>query len=104
MAGGLAGGFGLLLLLDQLDGSVKDLSFVKGLGAPILAIIPRMQDPVLEARLQKRSRWFLSAAALYLLVMLCFPAMELLGLTYMDRVLDNVHSVDVTQGIKGLVR
>jgi len=104
MFGGLAGSFGLLFLLDQLDNSVKDAEFVKGLGAPVLAIIPRMQDPVLEARQRKHSLRLFAAATLYLLVMLCFPAMELLKVPYMDRLLDNIHSVDVTQGVKGLLR
>lgn len=101
---GLAGSFGLLFLLDQLDNSVKEVSFVKGLGAPVLAIIPRMQDPVLEARKRKRSRRILAAAALYLLALLCFPAMELLGLGYLDKVLDRLHSADITQSAKGLLR
>jgi polysaccharide biosynthesis transport protein len=100
MVGGLAGSFGLLFLLDQLDNSVKDAEFVKGFGAPVLAIIPRMQDPVQEVRQRKRSLRLFAAASLYLLVMLCFPVMELLKVPYMDRVLDNIHSVDV----KGLLR
>src|SRR6185369_5999097 len=102
VVGGLAGSFGLLFLLDQLDGSVKDVEFVKGLGAPLLAVIPRMQDPVLEARRKKRSVRLFVAASLYLLVMLCFPAMELLGLTYMDKVLDGVSALEIGQSAKRL--
>jgi len=101
---GLAGGFGLIFLLDQLDGSVKDVEFVKGLGAPVLAIIPRMQDPLLELRQRKRSLRLFSVASLYLLVLLCFPAMELMGVTYLDRLLDRIHAVDITQSAKGLLR
>ena len=104
MVGGLALSFGLLLLFDHLDSSVKDVEFVKTLGAPILAIIPRMQDPVLEARKRRRSYQLLGVAAVYFLVMLCFPAMELLGVTYMDQLLDRIHSVEFTQAAKGLLR
>lgn len=104
MAGGLGLSFGLLLLFDHLDSSVKDVEFVKTLGAPILAIIPRMQDPVLEARKRRRSYQLLGVAAVYFMVMLCFPAMELLGLPYMDQLLDRIHSVEFTQAGKGLLR
>lgn len=104
MVGGLGLSFGLLLLFDQLDSSVKDVEFVKTLGAPILAIIPRMQDPVLEARKRRRSYQLLGVAAVYFMVMLCFPAMELLGVPYMDQLLDRIHSVEFTQAAKGLLR
>ena len=103
IAGGLAGSFGLLFLLDQMDSSVKDVDFVKGLGAPVLAIIPRMQDPVLEGRRHRRSLRIFAAATLYLLILLCFPAMEFMGLGYMDRLVDNIRAVDVTHGVKGLL-
>ena len=62
--GGIAASFGLLLLLDQIDGSVKDVEFVKGLGAPVLAIIPRMQHPALVIRQRRRAVGFFSAARL----------------------------------------
>ena len=104
IVGGMVGSFGFLFLLDQFDSSVKELEFVKGFGMPVLAIIPRLLDPGLEARQNKRSRLILGAAAAYFLIMLCFPAMELLGLPYMDRLLDTVHAVDVKQGAKDLLR
>ena len=100
----MAGSFALLFLLDQLNSTVKDVDFVKGFGAPVLAIIPRLQDPALEVRRRRRSRRILGLSGLYFLVMLCFPAMELLGLPYMDRVLDALSGTEVTQSIKGLVR
>ena len=104
MVAGVAGSFGILFLLDQFDTSVKELGFVKGLGAPVLAIIPRMQDPVLEARKRRRSRRLFALAAVYLLLLLCFPAMEFLGLGYVDKALDALHAADITQSAKGLLR
>jgi len=104
MAAGLAASFGLLFLLDQLDGTVKDAEFLKQFGIPVLAIIPRLQEPGLEARQRQRSFRILALAALYFLVMLGFPAMELLGLPHMDRLLDAVHDTHVTQGVKDLLR
>ncbi len=101
IVGGIAAGFGLLLLLDQLDGSVKDVAFVKGLGAPVLAIIPRMQHPALAIRKRRRAVSFFSAAGLYFSLLLCFPAMELLGLPYMDRLLDTAFSANAAHSIGG---
>lgn len=94
IVGGIASSFGLLLLLDQLDGSVKDVEFVKGLGAPLLAIIPKMQHPVLVIRERRKSFSFFLVAGLYFLVILCFPAMEMLNLPYMDRLLDTYSAVN----------
>jgi polysaccharide biosynthesis transport protein len=102
--GGLAGSFGILFLVDQLDGSVKNVDFVKSLGVPVLAIIPRLKDPVQEVQRLRRSRRIFAAAAVYLLLLLCFPAMELLELPYMDKLLDSVNVGDITQGAKGLLQ
>ena len=104
MLGGVLGSFAFLFLLDQMDGSVKELDYVKGFGMPILAVIPRLHDPVLNSRQRKRSHLILGASLCYFLVMLCFPAMELLGLPYMDRLLDALSSPDVAWSIKELLR
>lgn len=99
--GGIAGSFSILLLLEQVDDSVKDVEFVKGLGAPVLAVIPRMVDPALVARQRMRSLCFFGVCGIYLLLMLWFPLAELLDLPYMDRVLDQINSakpVSVTTG------
>lgn len=104
MVAGLAASFGLLFLMDQLDRSVKDVEFVKGLGAPVLAIIPRMQDPLLEARQRRRSIKIFCGAGAYFLVLLCFPVMELMGLPYMDSLLDRIHQMDVARAAQGLLR
>ena len=97
--GGVALSFGMLLLLDQLDGSVKDVEFVKGLGAPVLAIIPRMQHPALVNRQRRRSVSFFSVAGLYFVLILSFPIMELLNLPYVDRLVDTVSSANAAHNI-----
>ena len=104
MAAGVLGSFALLFLLDQLDGSVKDQEFVKEFGMPILAVIPRLHDPLLNARQMKRSRLILGASLCYFLLLLCFPTMELMGLPYMDRLLDALSGPDVAGSIKELLR
>jgi polysaccharide chain length determinant protein (PEP-CTERM system associated) len=84
IAGGLATSFGLLLLLDQLDGSVKDVEFVKGLEAQVLAVIPKMQHPVLQARDRRRTAGFLWGTGIYFLVLLSFPVMEMFNVPYLE--------------------
>ncbi|GFO66568.1 chain-length determining protein [Geomonas limicola] len=104
LVGGLVGSFGLLVLLDQLDSTAKDVDFVKGLGHPVLAIIPRLQDQEMLARQRRRSLRIFVAAGCYLLLLLVFPAMEIFDLRVMDRLLDSMHSPDLATGLKGLLR
>lgn len=101
--GGVAGSFGLLLLLDQLDGSVKGVEVAKAFGAPVLAVVPLMRDPISLARQRRKSLRIFAGAAVYFLALLCFPAMELLGLPYLDKVLDRVNPAGITQGVRGLM-
>ncbi|MCM0083324.1 chain-length determining protein [Geomonas sp. Red32] len=88
--GAIGGSFALLFLREQLDGSVKDVEFLKELGSPVLAIIPRMTDPALVDRQRRRSRGFFTVAGCYLLLLLLFPALELMELPYMDRLIDHL--------------
>lgn len=87
---GIGGSFGILLLLDNMDKSVKDLEFVKSFGVPILAVIPNIHDPHLLEIQHKRTRRLLIVSGFYFLFLLSFPAMEVLGLTYMDKLLNMV--------------
>ena len=104
IVGGLAGSFGVLVLLDQMDPSVKDVDFVKSLGAPVLAVVPRMQDPQLLMKQQRKSLRLFIVSGLYFTLMLVFPAMELLGLPYMDEALDHLNPSSISQSVKGFLR
>jgi polysaccharide biosynthesis transport protein len=88
----LAGSFGIIYLLEEMDGSVKEVETMKALGLPLLAIVPRMEQPVVTARRRRRFFIVAAAASLYGLVLLCFPAMELLQLPYMDNLLDQAQA------------
>jgi succinoglycan biosynthesis transport protein ExoP len=102
--GGIAASFGVLLLLEQMDNSVKDVDFVKGFGLPVLAVISRIHNQQ-EVDLQQRQtvRLF-SIAGVYLLFLLCFPLMESLNLTYVDNILDNLKTQNIVQGVKEKLR
>ena len=105
LVGGIGAAFALLLLLDQIDPSVKGVDFVKGLGVTVLAIIPRMEeDPLLVAKKKSRSRRILGLATLYFLALMCLPAMELMGVGLMDRLLDHASGVSVFRPDKGASR
>ena len=77
---GLGGGFGVLLLKDQMDSSIKDVDVFKQLGLSVLAVIPRIEDPqqsILEAR---QNRWLYIAAGCYfslILALLIFEVAEI---------------------------
>jgi hypothetical protein len=43
--GGVAGAFGLALFLDSQDDAVRTVDALKGLGVPVLAVIPKIQSP-----------------------------------------------------------
>lgn len=102
--GGIAGSIGLLLMLDQMDNSVKGIDFVKGFNVPILAVIPHIQDSKELATQRRKTARIFTIAGIYFLFILCFPAIELLGPTYVDKVLSNIHSTDLVQGVKEHLR
>jgi hypothetical protein len=53
---------------------------------------------------RKRDLRLYAAAGAYFLFILCFPLMELLGLTFMDKLLDNIYPVDVVRNVKDHLR
>jgi len=97
--GGIVGSFLALLLLEQIDGTVKDVDFVKGLGVPVLAVVPRIFIQRDVDRQRRKTIRLLSFAGVYLVFLLCFPLMELMGLTYMDNLLDNLNKVEFLHGV-----
>ena len=74
---GFAGAFGLLLLVDNMDTSVKTVNTLKTLGLPVLATIPkiRVEDELIKQR-RKDIRLFVFTA-LFMLCVLGVLALEL---------------------------
>jgi polysaccharide chain length determinant protein (PEP-CTERM system associated) len=98
--GGIAGSFGILLFLDQNDKSLKGVDYAKGFGMPILAVIPHIQD-LRETELQRKQNvWLYALAGAYFLLILSFPAMEVLGLSFGDKLVDSIHYIDFIQNLK----
>lgn len=78
---GIGGGLGLVMLKDQLDDSVKSVDMAKVFGLPILAAIPRIEDPQQTALQVRQDRRLYLAAGLYFSVILGVLALETLGIT-----------------------
>ncbi|WP_321371005.1 XrtA system polysaccharide chain length determinant [uncultured Desulfuromusa sp.] len=53
LAGGIGCGFGLVFLLENMDGSIKDVNTLESMGIDVLAVVPNIADP---AQLKKRLR------------------------------------------------
>jgi len=102
--GGIAGSFGILLLLEQMDNTVKDVDFVKGFNVPILAVIAHINDSRELAAKRRKSIRLFAIGGIYFLFILCFPTMEFLGATYMDKALNALYPGDLVQGVKEHLR
>lgn len=92
---GLAGSLALLVLLDYLDSSVRDLDTLKSLGVPVLAIVPKIQNPADLAVARKRDFWFFVAAGAYFSIILGILSVEAMrdfsiDLTSADQIKQNL--------------
>jgi polysaccharide biosynthesis transport protein len=81
---GLAGGIGIIVLLDAMDHSVKSSKTIRALGLPILAIIPKIQSDRQLQRERTQNGIFYCLAGLYMLGVLAIVAIEAMGLPYAD--------------------
>jgi len=104
IAGSIAAAFGLLALLDQMDNTVKDVSFLKGLGVPVLAVISRVHVQQEVDEQARKTKLLLSVSGVYLLILLCFPLMELLGLDYVDKLVKILNPLDAARNIVNMIR
>lgn len=78
---GIGGGFGIILLKDQMDHSIKNIEMVKSLGLPLLAVIPHMKEPALNARQIKLERKLYVFSGLYLSFIVAILVLELMNIT-----------------------
>ncbi len=82
--GGLAGGFGTVVLIDYMDRSVRNVDVLKDLGVPVLAVIPSIQDQADVAEQRRKDILLYKFAGACMVCILAVFTMELLGLTYID--------------------
>ena len=85
IVGGLIASFALLVLVDHIDKSVRNIETLKSLGVQILAVVPTITPPEeLQALRKKNYRFFALACAYFLLILATVPV-ELL----------RYHSIDI---------
>ncbi|MEI6206629.1 MAG: XrtA system polysaccharide chain length determinant [Desulfuromonadales bacterium] len=92
IAVGIGGGLGLVLLKDQLDHSVKDLDMARQLGLPVLAVIPRIEDPQLVVLQAKRDRNLYIAASACFMLILTVLAYEVAGGAVISKIIGRLTS------------
>jgi protein tyrosine kinase modulator len=78
---GFSGALGLLLLLDTLDQSVNNLDLLKSFGVPVLAVIPKIQNPADIMSQKKRNIRLYAIAGGYFCLILAVLLAEVLGIT-----------------------
>jgi len=89
---GVACGLGLVFLKDLMDSSVKNLDMAKKLGLPVLAVIPRIVDPLQQLSQAKRDRKLYLAAGAYFSLILAVLVAELAGITIISKVVSQLTS------------
>ena len=81
---GIAGGVGILLLLDIVDQSITMVSALKPLGLPVLAVIPLIKAPEEIRAERKKDLQLYFICGVYFSLILAVLVMEMLGLNVVD--------------------
>jgi hypothetical protein len=75
---GIAGAFGLLLVIDYFDKSLKNVDTLRRFGYPVLAIIPHIQDPAEVFRTRIKNIVFYILSGLFVVLVCVAMGRELL--------------------------
>lgn len=89
---GIGGGLGIVLLKDQMDSTVKNVSMAKQFGFPVLAVIPRIEDPQQLVLKAKRDRKLYFVAGAYFSMILALLVAEVMGVTVMSKIVSRFYS------------
>ena len=87
IAAGIAAGFGMLLAIDYFDKSVKTVDTLKNLGINVLAVIPKISDPVAMEKERHRDLRLYLASGSYLCMIVALLALEFLGMSPVDKII-----------------
>jgi hypothetical protein len=75
---GIAAGFGVVLLKDQMNPAIKSADTLKTMGLNVLAIIPNIEDPQQIAAQAKKDKILYLSSGAYLCIILGVLIMEVL--------------------------
>jgi succinoglycan biosynthesis transport protein ExoP len=81
IAAGIAGGFGLLMVIDYFDKSVKNVDTLKALGIKVLAVIPKISDPQEIEKERRKDLGLYLAAGAYFSMIVAVLALEVMGIS-----------------------
>lgn len=84
IAAGLAAGFGLVLLLDSMDNTVRSISGIKALGVPVLGVIPKMENIQDLLLMKKRDFKLFNISGAYFSLVIVILIMEALKISLID--------------------
>jgi succinoglycan biosynthesis transport protein ExoP len=89
---GIGGGLGIILLKDQLDSTVKNVEMSKNFGVPVLAVIPKIEDPQLLLLQSRRDRRLYIAASVYFSLILAVLVAEVADVALISKVISRLTS------------
>lgn len=81
---GFLGGFGGVMLMENLNASVKSVQTLKSLGLVALAVIPKIYNEAENKRTIKRERHLYVFSGLYFMIICSVLIFEISGFTYVD--------------------
>jgi succinoglycan biosynthesis transport protein ExoP len=87
---GFVGGFGGVLLAENLNASVKSVQTLKGLGLMALAVIPKIYNEAENKRAIKKERLLYSFSGLYFMIICSVLILEVSGFTYVDDIITSL--------------
>ena len=97
--GGIGAAFGLLLLADQMDRSVKTVDTLKKMGMPVLAVISTMRTEREAAADRKKDGMVYAAAGVYLAALLTVATVETLGYSFIDNFVQSTRA-EISNSVK----
>lgn len=87
---GIGGGIGIVILKDQMNDTVKNVDMARLFGIPVLAVIPRIEDPQQVAAQSRKDLKLYIASGLYFSVILAVLAVEVLDSALISHLMDKV--------------
>ncbi len=84
VAAGIGAGIAVVVGMDYLDTSVHSVETVKGLGLPVLAVIPAIQTREETTIVKKTNLILYTALGLYLTCLLAIVTLEVMNVHYLD--------------------
>jgi uncharacterized protein involved in exopolysaccharide biosynthesis len=97
--GGVGAAFGLLLLADQMDRTVKTVDTLKKMGMPVLAVISTIRTEREAAADRKKDGMVYAAAGLYLALLVTVATVESLGYSFIDNFVQTTRA-EISNSVK----